>query len=85
METKDEMVFLFKLNVREVIPLLRLPSNKKEYVSTWDLKQLKNLVIFFNHGVKCVQCRAKVKALATAYSQMKLKLGTEVLAVSFNS
>ncbi len=81
---RDEISFPFKLSLGEVIPLLSLPSNMGKEVSTWDFKQLKNIVIFFNHGIKCNRCRSKINNLNIAYSEMR-QLETEVLAVSFNS
>ncbi len=84
METNIEINFPFKLNLSEVIPLLKLPSNRNRDVNTWDLKQKRNLVIFFNHGVKCGQCMKKAIALAKVYETMK-ELETEVLSVSFDA
>jgi peroxiredoxin len=84
METKIEMNFPFKLNLKEVIPLLKLPSNRNREVSTWDLKQKRNLVIFFNHGVKCGQCLKKINDLAHVYERME-EMETEVLSVSFDA
>lgn len=84
MSTNYEVNFGFKINLREVIPLLQLPSSINKEISTWDLKQYKNLVLFFNHGTKCNYCWQKIKALDAIYPKLK-GLETEVLAVSFDN
>jgi len=74
---------LEKLVLYGVVPYLNLPSTRNGKVNLWDLKQTKNLVIFFHHGVECAPCQAKLKELAQAYDRVK-ELEAEVLAVSFD-
>lgn len=72
-----------RLKLEEVVPYLNLPSNRDGFVSLWDFKQRKNLVIFFHHGVGCRYCDNKLRELAQNYEEMQ-KLEAEVLAVSFD-
>ncbi len=48
------------------------------------MRQRKNLVIVFFHGMYCAHCVAKLKELAEAWQKFQ-DLETEVLAVSFDS
>lgn len=73
-----------KLKLGEVVPYLNLPSSKNGYVSIWDLKQRKNLVIVFHHGNNCMHCWAMLKELDEVYTDFQ-KLEAEILAVSFDS
>lgn len=59
--------FSEKLSVNEVVPYLRLPSSRDGYINLWDLKQKRNLVIFFHHGIDCRYCTTKLRELDQTY------------------
>ena len=71
------------LKTSEVIPYLNLPSSKNGNVNVWDLKQRKNLVIFFYHGAYCPHCAEKLQEIADAYQRFE-ELEAEVFAISFD-
>lgn len=73
-----------KLQLQEVIPYFSLPSNKNEQVSTWDFKQKKNLVLFFNHGTECPHCASKLKEFTTSYARFE-ELEAEIISISLDS
>jgi len=73
-----------KLKVNEVVPYLRLPSNRDGDINLWDLKQKRNFVIFFHHGIDCSHCTAKMKELEQAYDNT-VELEAEIFAVSFDN
>lgn len=76
--------FQKKLKLDDVVPYLDLPSDKGGHVSLWDLKQQKNVVLFFNHGTACAHCAAKIEELALAFNRFQ-DHRTVVLAVSFET
>lgn len=73
-----------RLKINEVVPYLRLPSNRHVDMNLWDLKQKRNLVIFFYHGIDCKHCAVKLKELDQAYDNVT-ELEAEILAVSFDN
>ena len=60
-----------KLELQEVVPYFSLPSNKNGHVSTWDFKQKKNLILFFNHGVVCPHCTSRLQEFAASYPRFQ--------------
>jgi len=78
------MSFQERLKLGEVVPNLNLPSNRNGNVNLWDLRQRKNLVIFFYHGIYCAHCVAKLKELSEIYANA-IGLETETLGISFDN
>lgn len=64
--------FSEKLRVNEVVPYLRLPSSRDGCINLWDLKQKRNLVIFFHHGIAFHRVRMSRMLASLIYSLRRL-------------
>lgn len=73
-----------KLELQQVVSYFSLPSNKNGRASTWDFKQKKNLVLFFNHGVACPHCTSRLQEFAASYPRFQ-ELEAEIIAISLDT